>query len=248
MPPFTYKRKRTGGGYGLTQTYTPRVAKRARFVAPRRAPFIPGVDRTGGFYGRYSGRAGELKFHDVDLDDASVAANGTVLATSINLIPQGVTEITRVGRKCTIKSINWRGAWSKLVSTAEGDGGELVRLILYQDKQCNGATIAVTDLMESDDFRSFRNLSNSGRFNVLMDKVYTLNTHAAGGNGTAVELVAAKTQFQFYKKCNIPLEFSATTGAITEIRSNNISAIALSIKGDVVSMVSKIRLRFSDGS
>ncbi len=48
--------------------------------------------------------AGELKFHDVDLDDALVSATGTV-TPSINLIAQDVLENTRVGRKCTLKNI-----------------------------------------------------------------------------------------------------------------------------------------------
>jgi len=55
--------------------------------------------------------------------------------------------------------------------------------------------------------------------------------------------------FEMYKKCNIPIEYSGTTGAITEIRSNNIFLLASSDgqADDLVTMVGNCRVRFSDG-
>ncbi len=245
MPPFTYKRKRNGG-YGGTQTYTPRLAKRGRFAAPRRAPFRPGVDRTGGFYGRFSGRQGELKFHDVDLDDAVIAQN-IQITPSINLIAQGVTESTRVGRKCTVKSINWH--YNLMLPNVGNVGAaDVVRVVLYVDKQCNGATATATGIFESDDYQSFRNLANSGRFQVLMDRTHAIGRKSAAGNGTANDAPSEEFQYSFYKRCNIPLEFDNTTGAITEIRSNNIGVALISKSGVESGFFSKFRLRFSDGS
>ncbi len=217
--------------------------------------FIPraqqGYTRTVGNYGRYAPSGGELKFHDVTVDDAAIAQNGTILNTgSINLIPQGITEITRVGRKCTIKSINWHYS----LTSAETDGGasatnpDVVRIILYLDKQCNGATATITQLLRTDFFNSFRNLTESGRFRILMDKFHTLNCMAGGGNGTASDWAARITQGSFYKKCNIPLEFNNTTGAITELRSNNLGVLILSKAGSGAIFASSVRLRFSDGS
>ncbi len=242
MPPFTYKRKRNGA-YSAPQTYQPRVAKRARTTA-----FRAGRDRVGGFYGRYAGRSGELKFHDVDLDDAVVAGSGTV-TDSINKIAQGVTESQRVGRKCTLKAINWRYqlAIDEVVDNATPAQSDSVRIILYLDKQCNGATAAVTDILESDDFQSFRNLANSGRFVVLMDRVHTMNelTLTSTQNADTFDSAQLFIDRQFYKKCNIPLEFSSTTGAITEIRSNNIGVLLVGLN-NVARFGSKFRLRFSD--
>ncbi len=85
------------------RSFTPR-SRNVVMIQPRQR----GALRVGGYYGRYS-NGGELKFHDVDVDDAVISSGGTVqTAGTINVIPQGVTEITRVGRKCTIRSINWR--------------------------------------------------------------------------------------------------------------------------------------------
>ncbi len=241
MPPFTYKRKLNG--YSPAQTYSP-APKRARFTAARK-PWVAGKSRTSGFYGRYSGRSGELKFHDVDLDDA-VIAQGIQVTASINLIAQGVTESTRVGRKCALRSINWHYNLT-LPNVGNIGAGDVVRVVLFKDKQCNGATATNTGIWESDDFQSFRNLANSGRFEILMDRTHVLNRTSAGGNGTANDAPTQEWSFSFYKACNIPLEFDSTTGAITEIRSNNLGVALMSKTGTESGFGSKFRLRFSDG-
>jgi len=194
--------------------------------------------------GRRAISNGELKFHDVDLDDATISATGTVTA-SINLIPQGVTEITRVGRKCTITSIGWR-YHVELAAISTVGGSDTARVIMFLDKQANGATAAVTDVLESADFQSFNNLSNSGRFRTIMDQTVTLNRLASAGDGTANDSAPVRQSGTLFKQCQIPLEFSAGTGAITEIRSNNIGVLLIS-DAAVTSFESKIRLRFSDG-
>lgn len=243
----TLKRKRTyGPQLGVVMPYMKPAQKQKR--RKKGQAFVPGRDRTGGYYGRYtSGGDGEQKFFDVDLDDAAVDAAGTV-TDSINKIAQGVTEVQRVGRKCTIKSINWhyRTYLPEAVSQATPQGPDIVRIMLFLDKQCNGATAAVTDILETANFQSFRNLANSGRFNILLDKSVALNYPSSGG-------WLANTYFNpevtrpgaFYKKCSIPIEFSSTTGAIGEIRSNNLGVLLISNNG-VAGFESAIRLRFAD--
>ncbi len=228
------KRGRAGG-----RRQVGRRRKRRRRVRTGR-----GYTRRIGFYGRY-GYGKELKFHDVDLDDATVAAAGTVTA-SINLIPQGATEKQRIGRKCTIKSIGWKyNPFLVLQQDAADIGnGDVLRVIMYIDRQCNGAAAAVTDILESADYQSFNNLANVGRFQKLIDKSITINRRVAGTDGastvTTPEVNMEKT---FYKKCNIPVEFNAATGVIAEIRSNNLGVLLISKNGNV-GFLSKIRLRF----
>ncbi len=215
----------------------------------RKQAFIPGVDRTGGFYGRFSGerRGGELKFHDVDLDDAVIATGGTV-TPSINLIAQGVTESQRVGRKCTLRSINWkfRVALNQIDAAGTSSTGDSCRVILFLDKQCNGATATVINVLESANYQSFRNLANSGRFMILQDKLVTINYNTlASDNAGVVSQSPILQNYTFYKKCNIPIEYDNTTGAITEIRSNNLGVLLISEQG-TGGFQSKFRLRFSD--
>lgn len=212
--------------------------------------FTAGKDRVGGYYGRYAGAGGgERKFKDVTLDDAVVSSGGTV-TDSINKIGQGVTEITRIGRKCTLKEIHWKYTVSLPEVDAVADPAAVgtVRTIMYLDKQCNGATAAVTDILETDDYQSFYNLANQGRFSIIMDKLHTLNYMTMASDGAALVSMGKVTRnYSFDKRCNIPLEFDNTTGAITEIRSNNVGVLILSDTG-TMGFTSNIRIRFSDGA
>ncbi len=241
----TYKRKRSADAQAL-MVYRPFKSPYKKPYKPSRK-FVPGADRVGGYYGRYSGRGGELKFHDVDLDDGVVAAGGNVTAT-VNIIAQGVTESQRVGRKCTIKSIHWRyrifmPAQTDVATSAAGDN---LRVIMYLDKQANGATAAATDILETADYQSFRNLANSQRFNIILDRTSAVNYDTMTSEGAGVvSTTFSSRDFVLNKKCNIPIEFSATTGAIGEIRSNNIGVMLVGNAG-IAGFDSKIRLRFSD--
>ncbi len=222
------------------------MSRKARLFRPKGfRKFRRGIDRTGGFFGRFA-KGGELKFHDVDLDDALIDSGGTI-TPSIALIPQGVTEITRVGRRCTIRSINWRfhliGATD---ANTAGPPPEVVRILMYIDKQANGATAAVTDILESADFQSFNNLANKSRFRTLMDRTYAMNYLASTGADATAEWKLEDIEDSFFKKVNLPMEFDSTTGAITEIKSNNIGVLLISRDGTNVGFGSKIRLRFSD--
>ncbi len=219
----------------------------------RRARPRAGYTRTSGFYGRFRPSTNrfaitELKFHDIDVNDASVAQNGTIVEDSCCGIAQGTTEAERIGRKCVIKSINWRFNISLIAATANTNTAETVRLILYLDKQCNGATATVTGILESDNYQSFNNLANKGRFRTLMDRTYQLNSPSGSGRGTTDTLAFGEYSVDdsLYKKVNLPIEFDSVNGVITEIRSNNIGVLILSKEGNIAVLDSKMRLRFSD--
>ncbi len=251
-----------GAGTGF-QRATQRVAgaRKVAFTATRRPVVqtghrgrgVAGFQRTSGFYGRFAPIAGgsqELKFLDLDIDDAVVASGGTIQTTgTVNAIAQNVTESGRVGRKCVIRSIGWRFQVTipETIDSASPPNPDVCRVILYLDKQCNGATAIVTGILESADFQSFNNLANKGRFRTLMDRVYAMNysqlTNAQ--NADTFEVCAESVQDTFFKNCTIPIEFDNTTGAITEIRSNNIGVLIISRSG-LCGFASKMRLRFSD--
>ncbi len=246
-----YKRKRSGPSQQLA-LYRPISSpyKRPRLV-------VPGVTRKVGFYGRYPGAdrmprsgAGELKFFDRTLDDAVVATAGSVV-DSVVLIAQGVTENTRIGRKCTVKSISWR--YQLKLPTVDAvaimQKPDTCRIIMFWDKQCNGVTAAATGdsgILAAASWHSFNNLTNTGRFRVLHDKTITLNPSAGLSDGAGLASTGEVIrEGSFYKTCNIPLEFSDTAGAITELRSNNIGVLLISSAG-LCGFLSRVRVRFSD--
>lgn len=226
-----------------------RVAKSARTasVAARRA-VVPGLTRSGGAYGRYGasarrmGLVPEKKFFDTaiafDFDTTGeVPATGGQLA----LIPQGDTESTRDGRKAVIESVQIRGICA-FTPGAAATATAVTHLYLVLDTQCNGAAAAVTDVFTSTNLgTAMLNLNNSGRFRILKHWVQTWNPPA--GVSTAYNTTAK--QVEFYKKCNIDMDWSSTTGALTEIRSNNLFLIAgANAADDLVSFSGTCRLRF----
>lgn len=222
------KRQRT-----TTTAYIPRAGR--------------GYLRTGGYYGRFRGRralaGGETKFFDTDIASSNIPAATGAIIGSLNLIPQGVTESTRVGRKCTIKKIHMKLAINSSPTTTNPSR---MRVIVFIDKQANGANIAAaTDILETVSTNSFRNLANIGRFRILMDKTKTFNLRINAASTSSMGLVHTINKSW---NVDLPIEFSSTTGAITEIRSNNIGILYLTetAAGDTQDAVGTVRVRFSD--
>ncbi len=190
---------------------------------------------------------GEKKFHDLDVDDAVIDAAGTI-QTSLLTIAEGNGESNRVGRKIVIKSLHWRGLIGiPATATSGGAAADITRLIVYQDKQTNGAAATVLNILETANIHSFLNLSNSGRFVILFDRQYANNSQGAGGNGTTNFTSENQLAFQWNKTLEIPVEYdnSVTTGAIGSIRSNNIGMLFISSAGTTV-VDSKFRVRYTD--
>lgn len=161
---------------------------------------------------------------------------------SLNLIPQGVTESSRVGRKCKVTRLDFKGQMV-LPSTDLNTTDEQMRIIVYLDKQCNGTAATILDILETASINSFRNLSNTNRFSILSDKTVAMTAKVAGGS-TAISGDMLQS-FRRNISVNAPLEFSNTTGALTEIRSNNIGLLAITLHGQA-SLGYTCRVRFSD--
>lgn len=200
---------------------------------------------------------GELKFHDIDWDESQADHSAGVISntSSLVLIGQGVTSTTRIGRKAVIENIGWRGKLQLGLNAGSAlQAPQTVRLMLVQDKQANGAASTISGspngVLSSANYQAFNELVNKDRFFVLMDKVFTFNAQAGAGDGTANDSAPVDENFSFFKKVNIPIEYSgtATPSVITELRSNNIFGIFISsTSAGSVSMDSKFRFRFSDG-
>jgi hypothetical protein len=122
---------------------------RSRGIRPAQRGYV----RTGGFYGRYNvtgtvpGLRPERKFFDTVVS-GTVDTTAEAL-TSLNLIAQGVTQSTRVGRKCTVTEIIVKGMVEWTTVTNATMPQDQVRLILLLDKQANGANPSYADVFES---------------------------------------------------------------------------------------------------
>ncbi len=226
------------------------LAPSSRYTGRRRAVPYKRVKYTPLKYGKLS--TTELKFHDLDIDDAAIAANGTIVKSSVLTIAEGNGESNRIGRKIIVKNINWRYTITLNSTAVKEDTSEIVRVILYLDKQTNGAIAAVsTDagILETDNYQSFNNLNNKNRFRILSDRTYHLRSQSGSGRGTTDTLAFGEDiiEDQIYKKCDFPIEYdnSTTDGALTSMRSNNVGVLLLS-KGGFAVFDSKMRIRYLD--
>lgn len=206
------------------------------------------LSRRRGYY-RKGGNVGsvqELKFFDSSHVDGTVSVTGSI-ANSINLVSQGIAENQRIGRKIVIRAINMRWFYNLQFQQDQPDigGGDTLRIIVFMDKQANGATALVTDILETAQIESYRNLANKNRFEVLMDRKYTLNRMIAVTDGTNTSTTPLLQKHdQWSKKVNIPIEYDSTAGAITEIRSYNVGILYISQNGLVGVGTQQTRIRY----
>lgn len=201
-----------------------------------------GFMRTTGYYGRYPPLGNELKFLDSSWNSSGVSNSGTIVLSTVHPAVSGTGESQRIGRKIVIRSVFVRWVVEIGNGTTPSATDDGLRVIIYQDMQANGAAATVTDILATANYLSFNNLANKNRFKIMMDKFTDVHS-AAATSSTFGEM--AKTR-SHYMKCNVPIEFSSTTGSITEIRSNNIGVLLISDKA-ISNCSGRIRVRYSDG-
>jgi len=193
----------------------------------------------------YKRPPGECKFLDTSLGATLVTTAG-VVNTNLVVIPQDTTTSGRNGRKVTLKSIELRGSIVITPAAAGVLGSDIVRMLVVQDKQANGAAFAVTDVLASADWKAYPNLFNEGRFKILSDTLTTMNVEA----GVVAATVEAAHGFEIKVKCNIPVEYdsTATTGAIATQRSNSIAVLMIAHTNNLSTVEYTARVKYTDNS
>ncbi len=209
-----------------------------RTVRGSNALVVPGYTRRSGYYGRYgtraSGSMGEQKFHDHNVGTDIGAVANTLEVSQIAVVPQGATESERVGRKMIVHSIALKGLLSLGDGTDFDLSADIIRVYIIQDMQTNGGVFGATQLLETDNFQSFNNLANKGRFKILKVKEYSFRSQsAASTTAPAIHFGEDIKPVHLYLKCKIPIEFdnSAATGVVTSCRSNNIYVCFMAATG-----------------
>lgn len=211
--------------------------KRKRVTAPR-----PSKRRRIGMY-----QEQEVKFLDTTINDAAVVMTGQV-STSFNLIARNDGDSGRIGRKVWIKSIWVRFEYFLPQQQNQGDigVGDQLRIIMILDKQANGAPATVLNILKTAVKESFRNLTNTGRFRIFYDKNVVLNRRVAVTDGTNTSTSPTVIgHFEKYTRIkNVPIEFDGSTGALSEVRSNNFFILFISQNGVIGVQNSLVRIRY----
>lgn len=183
--------------------------------------------RRVGAYGRYNrGLGGELKWKDFAVTVDPLATVGSI-TDSLVVISQGTGGSQRLGRKAVIKSIALKGVFKLDDKAATDATSHVFRIIIYVDKQTNGATAAVLDLLTTAAFNSFRSLDNTGRFRVLMDKTFVMNKEATLKQDDAPYTFSKEKICNWFKRMNLPIVYDSTDGTIDEQCCNNIGMLII---------------------
>lgn len=215
---------RPGGGRG-------RYAPFRRSSKPGRGRRSTGYGpRSGSYRGSASqsrrscllGSHPEKKFLDEIMDrNPGVAGAPHALA----IIPQGVTESERVGRKVIVTDILLKGH-IQFDTVGNKTGTGRVRIVICQNKQTNGVLALNSTYFSPTDINGYRDLNNSPKFVTLFDKTYESNPQTGAGDGTLNDMAQMWVPVNISIKCCIPILYddSVDTGAITSQTVNSIVA------------------------
>lgn len=184
---------------------------------------------------------GEKLFHDVTTTGAAV--DTTPLIINCNVMDVGAAVGQRTGRRIEMQSIYVR------METHSGTTptGCAIRVILFYDKQTNGAQPGATDVLDANRPEAMLNMDSRQRLEVLADKTY-VQTVQSGGAATAGFV---KT-FNFHKifrklRCRDTI-YSGTGSGIADIATGGLfimllSTEAVGVTAPVIDMVTRLRYR-----
>lgn len=189
--------------------------------------------RTAGFLGI------ERKFADFEIGSDTFSTSWATMQDgtikSISAVGIGNTESTRVGRVYNITSLHMRGAITTNASEAQTAplSHSSCRVVIVWDTQTNAAELTATDVMDAgqtQDFLAFRNLQNTKRFRILMDKMWVVRPtilNEGGANAFAANETIINWKFNRTFKKPIKVICSGTTAVIGSITDNSIHVIGI---------------------
>lgn len=151
----------------------------------------------------------EKKYKDTIL--AHAPGTGGVI-NSLSTLSQGDTTLNRDGNQ--VKWISCLLRWQ--LKMGSGATNTLVRFIIGLDKQPNGASPAVLDVLETNSPLSPLEKDNALRFKIFYDKMIPLSIYNNIFSGKK------------YKKLNFRTRYNGNTGGLGDINTNNMFVLSIS--------------------
>ena len=176
----------------------------------------------------------ELKYEDYFNNDkliTEVATTANDQVFLINGVSQGIGNDERTGDEIMPTSIQWRGLFStRAVATA----GVSVRMIIFWDRQPNGAAPTITGNPETAAVLPLLNTATVSnflvapfcyeaqeRYRVLFDKVYILNPNYANGAVTSPFRLHFKGKISLSRK----IKYKGDDALIASIATNSLYVV-----------------------
>lgn len=190
----------------------------------------------------------EFKYKDTTVAATTIAATGNILSPSLVLLAAGTGESERIGRRIRLTALSMRYVAllpNTTLASATDDG---VRIIVFHDKQTNGAAATVADILAdaTPSYLSFNNLSNKSRFTILADKWIDISATAGAYTGTNDAWADKGVTGSIHLSLNnVPIEYAGTGATIAELKSNNIGVLCISDAGRI-KVKHNTRVRYTD--
>jgi len=166
----------------------------------------------------------ERKYFDLEYSAAIVVVTTDWTATvadpaSASLFSPaiGTEYFTRIGRKVQLLSLKLRATITCAAQTNQtaSDGASCVRCLLVQDKQTNGVqatgNLVIASASNSGAINMFQNPRNFGRFKVLKDKRWVLQSPTLTYDGANVEQSGLEQDFEWIIKFKKPVVVNFNT-------------------------------------
>jgi len=195
---------------------------------------------------RVQASSAELKFKDTTKAQTALASAGTIFNDTLVGMVEGNTDSTRIGNRITARSVMVRGTAKMAATAAATDTSQTVRIIVYLDRQANGATAAVGDILASADYRSFNNLDNSDRFRTLAEETIDIKLSGATETAGAYTYGECKKSFFLKAKLNLDFKFKGNAGSVADLSGNNIGVLVISETDNIGTCGYIARVRYTD--
>ncbi len=171
----------------------------------------------------------ELKHAELEVS-TTYGSTGSIL--HLTPIAQGDQSNEREGLQCHVKDVYGRGA------IIAGAAGQIVRLIVFVDKDNNGVALTLGDILENytNDIHSPLNDYNRHRFRVLMDKVWVADSTNA---------LTATRAFKWHRKVNSKAYYSGTAAG-NYLKGNVFCLVLTNTAGSHPTLQMITRCRFTD--
>jgi len=165
----------------------------------------------------------------------SESPGSTAVLNCLNICSQGNDDNNRQGDSILAKHCTILG---NLTVNASNTGSDVVRCIVFVDKENRGAFPSATDLLTSSSVNSQKSLDNLDRFVTLKDMRFVL-TPSTG--------VRPQVPFKIYLPLHTHLKYAGNAGDITDVRQNSIFILWLGIENTNKTVISATtRLAFYD--
>ncbi len=184
----------------------------------------------------------EVKHHDLPASPNIVNA-GAVFGTPVNALLEGLGSEQRIGSKIHIHKVMWKGI---LTPSATTDDGDVVRIMVVQDKQASGNTPTVAQVLQTASPNSFRNRETTKRFVILYDKRVAWDSRSVAVENPPTTFVQRHVLMEFYKDVDIEVQYLVSASTFAGISTNSIFLLTISTEADATSLSSIFRISYTD--